>query len=324
MNPKNQIPPIVDAIRRKSTFLIVGHVNPDGDCLGSMCALGIGLRRLGKQVSVLCPEGVPDLYRFLPGSEDIVQIAPAGEPCEVAITVDCEDLERTGDALETVRSCSTLVEIDHHPGPKRETPLLLLDRNLASTAELIVPLLEALGIEMTADIATCLLTGIITDTGSFRFSNVRSSTLRTAADLVDAGASASMVAHQVYEVRSFASIKLLGLTLSTLQTTAEGRIAYASVSQEQLREAGASDADTEGIPNYVKSIHGVEVGLFFREASDGATRVSLRSVEGLDVSQVARLFGGGGHPLASGCTLDEPLRAAEKLVIDAVKTCMGF
>lgn len=325
MNPKSQLTAtIADIIRRKNSFLILGHVNPDGDSLGCICALGIGLRRLGKKVTMLSPEGVPELYRFLPGSEEIVQAAPAGEPCDVAITVDCEDVDRTGDALDAVRSCETLIEIDHHPVMERETNLALVDPSLASTAEVLIPLLNELGIEITPDIATCLLVAIVTDTGSFRFSNVRPSTLRAAADLMDAGTSVGKVSQQVYEVRPFSSVKLLGLALSTLQTTAQGRIAYASVTQEQLEQAGATDAETEGIPNYVRSIRGVEVGLFFREAPDGETRVSLRSRDGCDVSKVARLFGGGGHPTASGCTLDQPLDVAEKLVIDAVRKCMGF
>jgi phosphoesterase RecJ-like protein len=325
MSPKSQITAaIADVLRLNDSFLIVGHVNPDGDCLGSMCALAIGLRQLGKKVTMLCAEGVPDLYRFLPESEKVVQSFPLGDPCDVAITVDCEDINRVGDVLEAVRSCRALVEFDHHPGGKRETPLALVDASSASTGEVLIPVLKAAGIEITSDIATCLLTAIVTDTGSFRFTNVRSSTLRTAADLMDAGASVSKVAHQVYEVRSFASLKVLGLALSTLQTTADGRIAYASITQNQLQQVGASEADAEGIPNCVKSIQGVEVGLFFREGPDGTIRVSLRSREGLDVSQVARLFGGGGHLLASGCTLDEPLDVAEKLVIDAVKKCMGF
>lgn len=324
MNPKSRIPAaIVDTIKGTNSFLIVGHVNPDGDCLGCMCALGIGLRRLGKKVTMLSPEVVPELYAFLPASEEIVPLSPPGSPCDVAITVDCEDLERTGDALEAVRSCGALIEIDHHPGMKRETPLVLVDPSSASTGELLIPLFELLGIEITPDIAFCLLTAIITDTGSFRFSNVRPSTLRAAADLMDAGASASKIAQQVYEARSFTSMKVLGQALSTLQTTAGGRLAYASITQEQLHQVGGSEADTEGIPNYVRSIRGVQVGIFFREGPDGATRVSLRSREGFDISQVARLFGGGGHPTASGCTLEEPLGVAEKHVIDAVRKCMG-
>jgi phosphoesterase RecJ-like protein len=309
---------------QRNSFLIVGHVNPDGDCLGSMCALGLGLRQLGKQVVMLSMEGVPDLYRFLPGADQIVTEAPLRMGCEVAITVDCDGLERVGDALDAVRSCGALIDVDHHPGVNRETPLALVDSNCASTGEVLIPLLDAVGVRMTKEMATCLLTAIITDTGSFRFSNVRPSTLRIAADLMDAGALPSRIAQQVYEGRSFASQKVLGFALSSLRTTARGRIAYASISQHQLAQAGATEAETEGIPNTVRSIRGAYVGLFFRESPEKSIRVSLRSREGYDVSQVAKLFGGGGHPTASGCTVDGPLDEAQELVIGAVRKCMGF
>ncbi len=325
MNPKSQIrAAIADTLKLKNDFLITGHGNPDGDSLGSMCALGIGLRQLGKRVTMLSTDGVPDLYKFLPGSCNIVTAVPEGITCDVAITVDCDGLERVGDALDAVRSCGTLIEIDHHPGTKRSTPLALVDSSAASTAEVLLPVMQAAGINITSDIASCLLTAIMTDTGSFRYTNVRASTLRAAADLMDAGASTSKIVQQVYEARSFASVKLTGLALATLQRTAHGRIAYASITQEQLAQAGASDAETEGIPNSVRSIRGVRVGILFREAPDGKTRVSLRSRDGYDVSKVAKLFGGGGHPMASGCTVDKPLSEAQDIVIDAVRKCMGF
>ncbi len=325
MNQTNQIlAAIADAIKRKNSFLIVGHGNPDGDSLGSMCALGIGLAQIGKQITMLSTDGVPDQYAFLPGAEQIVRSLPEGASCDVAITVDCDGLERVGDAIDAVRSCGLLIDIDHHTGVERATELALVDPNWASTGEGVVSVLHAIGVCITTDIAACLLTAIITDTGSFRFSNVRPSTLRIAADLMEAGASPNRIAQQVYETKSFASVKLLGLALSTLHTSADGRIAYAFVTQEALSASGASDSDTEGMPNTVRSIQGVDVGILFREAPDGTTRVSLRSHEGYDVSRVAKLFGGGGHALASGCSLDRPLDDARDLVIDAVKTCMGF
>lgn len=325
MNPKNQVlAAIADTIVQKNCFLIVGHVNPDGDCLGSMCALGIGLAQIGKQVTMLSIDGVPDQYAFLPEAERVVRSMPEGASCDVAVTVDCDGLERVGDAIDAVRSCGILIDIDHHTGVDRDTDLALVDPNWASTGEGVMSVLHPVGARITPDIAACLLTAIITDTGSFRFSNVRPSTLRIAADLMEAGASPSKIAQQVYETKSFASVKLLGLALSTLETAADGRVAYAYVTQEALSASGASDADTEGMPNTVRSIRGVDVGILFREAPDGSTRVSLRSREGYDVSRVAKLFGGGGHTLASGCSLEHPLDKSRDLVIDAVKRCMGF
>ncbi len=312
------------ALRSKTRFLVVGHVNPDGDCLGCVCALGIALQRLGKSVVAVSPDGVPETYQFLPLSESVVQSVADGTPFDVAIIVDCEGLDRTGPVEQSIRSCDFLIEIDHHPGGGRESSVCLVNPSAAATGEILLQLFKVAGIRIDGDIATCLLVAIVTDTGSFRFSNVQSSTFRTAAELVEAGASPSEIARNVYETRSYSSTKLLGLALSTIRTTADGRIAWASISQQQMAESSASGAETEGIVNYVRAVRGTEVGLLFREATNNATHVSLRSRDGLDISQVARLFGGGGHSMAAGCTVERPLTDAEGLVLDAVRKWMGF
>ncbi|MBP6963305.1 MAG: bifunctional oligoribonuclease/PAP phosphatase NrnA [Armatimonadetes bacterium] len=315
---------VAETISRNAGFLIAGHVKPDGDSLGCMCALGLGLRSLGKRVTMLSPEGVPGIYAFLPGTDGIVTSLPEGDASEVAVIVDCEGPDRLGDARDAVLRCSAVVRIDHHPGGDLDAPLSLVDTESASTAEVLLTVLRAVGVKTTPEIATCLLTAIVTDTGSFRFSNVRAATLRTAADLVEAGASLHEIAYHVYDTRTYSSVRLLGLVLSTVRTASDGRIAYARVTREHLAAAQAADADTEGIVNYVKGVLGADVGLLFREAPDNTIRVSLRCRDGLDVSRVARMFGGGGHTVAAGCTIETPLDEAERLVIGAVRACMGF
>jgi len=308
----------------KTSFLIAGHVNPDGDCLGCMCALGIALERLGKRVTMVSPDGVPETYKFLPRSESIVPSVPEDAAFDVAIAVDCEGLDRTGLVEAAMRSCELLIEVDHHPGGRRESAICLVDPSAAATGEIVLRLFKTAGVKIDADIASCLLAAIVTDTGSFRFSNVRPSTFQAAAELTEAGASPSDTARHVYETRSYSSTKLLGLALSTLQTTADGRIAWASITREQMKESSACEAETEGIVNYVLAIQGAQVGLLFREGPENTTRVSLRSRDGLEVSRVARLFGGGGHAMAAGCTVERPLADAQDVVLSAVRKWMGF
>lgn len=309
-------------LRERDSFLLAGHVNPDGDSLGCICALSIFLQSLGKRVLAVSPEGVPDLYKFLPASDLIRINAPQGSRFDVAIVIDCESLDRLGPAQELLPWCSCVMEIDHHPVGAQQADCRLGDSSAASCGEIVLELLKKAKAIMTPEIAECLLTAIVTDTGSFRFSNVTPRTLRAAAELMEAGASASKVARRVYETRSLSSVRLLGMALAGVQTAASGRIAYASITREHMDASEAADVETEGIVNYIRAIRGAQVAILFREGIDGTTRISLRSRDGLDVSQIAHLFGGGGHKTAAGCTVSAPLAQAINLVVDAVQKWM--
>ncbi|MDQ2799194.1 MAG: bifunctional oligoribonuclease/PAP phosphatase NrnA, partial [Armatimonadota bacterium] len=198
----------------------------------------------------------------------------------------------------------------------------VVETRAASTAEIVFALLNALELPITPEVATCLFTGILTDTGSFRFQNVTADTMTVAARLIDAGASPAFVSEHVFENRTFAATKLLGLALSSLSRTLDGRIAWAHVTREDFARLGATDEDSEGLVNPVRSVRGAEVGVSFREMPDGAVRVSLRSREGVDVGQIAQKFGGGGHRMAAGCTLNLPLAEAEAAVLDSLRAAL--
>ena len=320
---KGDLKNAVRILRECSNFLIAGHVSPDGDCLGCMCGLGLVLQGLGKSAVLVSPDGVPDLYRFLPGSDRVVREVPADRRFDAAIVVDCEGLDRLGIVAEALPLCGRVLGIDHHSGGRPGLDLQLVDPSAASCSEIVVELLKEAGIKIEHNVAECLLTAVVTDTGSFRFSNVKPSTLRVAATLIEAGASVNRIARRIYETRSLSSIKLLGMALSAVHTTADGQIAYTSVTRDQMALSSAADAETEGIVNYVRSVRGAQVGILFRECSDGSTKVSLRSRDGLEISQVARLFGGGGHRTAAGCTVKRPLSETIDLVLDTVRKWMG-
>ena len=310
-------------LRESERILIAGHINPDGDSLGSMCALGHALRALGKSVIMVSPDGVPDGYKFLPGSDRIVNQLSQSQQYDLCVMVDSENVGRLGSVAETLKSCRKTLDIDHHPGGERTADVQVVDATSASSGEIVFEILKEMGVTISTPVAECLLTAIVTDTGCFRFSNVKPNTLRIAASLIERGASISNVVRKVYETRPLSSAKLLGTALSTLNTVENGRIAYASISQEQMAAAGADAAEAEGIVNYIRSVRGARVGILFREEADGTTRVSLRAGEGMDVAQIARLFGGGGHKTAAGCTIDAPLAEAVDLVIGAVQKWMA-
>jgi phosphoesterase RecJ-like protein len=217
-----------------------------------------------------------------------------------------------------------MLEIDHHQGEGSGIGLTLIFSTAASCGEIIYDLMQQASIVIDNHIADCLLTAIITDTGSFRFTNVTPATLRISAELVKAGGSPSKISQKVYDTRTLSATRLLGIALSTIRTAAAGRITYTSISQAQMVEAGAEESETEGIVNYVRAIKGVEIGVLFREAPDGGTRVSLRAVAGVDISHVARMFGGGGHKVAAGCSLDLPLNEAIDKVLEALISWMGY
>ena len=311
------------AIRESKTVVLACHVNPDGDALGSLLALALALRPLGKEVTCLSEDGVPDILRFLPGS-DLISRSTDIPTFDLALVVDSGELARVGEQVRPMVSrARRAVNIDHHVVAGTFGDIRVLDSGAASTAEIVYALLQTLEIPLSPEIATCLFTGIITDTGSFRFQNVTPGTLRTAALLVAAGASPPLISENVFENKTFAGTRLLGRALSSLSQSPDGRIVWAHITAADFRSLGAIDAETEGVVNYVRGIRGAEVGMLFREMDNGRIRVSLRSRESVNVAELAQDFGGGGHRMASGCTLNVPLPDAELALVAAAQLAVS-
>ncbi|HLJ56018.1 MAG TPA: bifunctional oligoribonuclease/PAP phosphatase NrnA [Chthonomonadaceae bacterium] len=310
----------VDAVCAAESVVIASHVNPDGDSLGCTLGLAHALRALNKDLVAISTDGVPDIYRFLPGAEWI-QTSTERRDFDLAIVVDAGALERAGRSQrEMLLSAPTLLNIDHHVGDAPFGDIRIVDPEAAATAELIYGLVRALGSRfgrdlMTGAIADCLMTGVITDTGSFRFMNVTPQTFWLAARLQRLGAMPAEIAELVFENRSFASLKLLGCALESLQTTPDGRVAWAVVTAADYARFGAQDAETEGIVNHVRAVRGAAIGVLFREVPGGKVRISLRAREGADVNRIANVFGGGGHRLAAGCSIEPPLGDAVDRVV---------
>jgi phosphoesterase RecJ-like protein len=315
---REQIGPAVAAITDARRVLLVCHINPDGDTLGSMIALGLALEGAGKRVTMLSADGVPDLYAFLPAADRIVRTTDRND-FDLAVVLDAGDLSRVGAAQAVVDACPRVIDIDHHVTAGQFGDIRLLDATAAATGEIVYDLLVALSLPLTLPIAEALLCALLTDTGSFRFMNVTPRTMEVAGEMIRLGASPNTIAECVFENKPFAAQKLLGRALDSLRRSDDGRVVWAHVTQDDFTAFAATDADTEGVVNAIRAVRGTQVALFLREMPSGKLRVSLRSRDPVDVSRIAAVFGGGGHRLASGCTLEGPLAAAEARLVAEVE-----
>lgn len=291
---------IAGILRSAPSVLIVCHVAPDGDCLGASLALALACEATGVRVTVGSADGVPEAYRYLPTSERITTVPPPA-PHAVGVAMECSSLERAGAFADALRACPTLVNIDHHLSNTGYGTVVYWETSAAAVGEQVHEILRAMGTSVTPQIAQCLLTAIVTDTGTFRFPNTTAGTLRRAAELMDAGAAVHTVVEHVYETRSLGSLRLLGRALNHLSLSADGQIAWTAVTPQMLAEAGALPEDTAGLVGLLRQIRGVRVALLFEVTPEGI-RVGIRSRGGPRSHVIAEAFGGGGHRGAAGFT----------------------
>lgn len=306
--------PAAEAIAKAQSIVLACHVNPDGDTLGSALALAHALKKMGKCFTVLSHDGVPEIYQWMPGTE-WVQRDTDERDFDLSIVCDTGTSERVGRAREAVESARLTLNIDHHVAEGEFGKIRVVNSKAAATGELVYGLLKSMGAEIDRKIAECLMCAIVTDTGSFRYMNVTPHTFKVAGDLMAYGAWPATISELVFENRSLASIKLLGRALDSLRVTGDGLIAWAHIRAKDYEDLGASDEDTEGIVGHVRAVKGSCVGILFREIPGKKVRISLRSREGYDVNAVAQVFGGGGHKLAAGCSIDPPLENAERMLL---------
>lgn len=307
---------VADLLARRDGFVLAGHRDPDGDSLGSALALATGLEQLGKRAVVVSVDEIPVAYRGLPGMARVVRASRLPEGYPVAILVECNGIERSG--LEGFEG-RTLVNIDHHANNPEFGDLNWIDPDVAAVGVMVHELLTALGVDLTPEMATQIYLAVLTDTGSFRYSNTDARTLRLAADLVDAGVDPSAVASAVYENVSLQKVRLMGEALRSLTLEDDGRLAWMHLGHEAFRRAGPSP-DTEGIVNQARAVEGVSVAVFFKEVEPRSYRVSLRSDGSVDVAAVASSFGGGGHPRAAGCAVSGGLEEVRRRVLEALRS----
>jgi phosphoesterase RecJ-like protein len=304
---------VLQEIRGRRRFVVTSHARPDGDGIGSALACGQILRLMGKEAEVVMHDGVPRIYQNLPFADRVVQVDAVPEN-DAVILLECDSVQRTQLAgLEKY----FLINIDHHASGRNFGNVNWIDSEAMATAELVFRLARLACVPVDRDIATCLYTALMTDTGSFMFKGTNEHTFAVARDLVLAGADPALCARHIYFGHSTAKMRLLGAALSNLHR--EGPLAWIWVTQEQMTRLGAREEDCEGLVNYALSIDDVQVAIFFRELPDQRFRVSLRSKGEVNVSTVAESFGGGGHKCASGCSIDGPLAQAVSRIVERLR-----
>jgi phosphoesterase RecJ-like protein len=326
-NAEQAAPAIARCIQDKQHILLITHVNPDGDAVGALLGLGLYWKQQGYQVTMIAPTSLPEYTLRLKSVERIQvysrkPVLPSA--ADTIVLVDTGDVHRIARIYEEQAeylAARPLIVIDHHATNVGEGIINLVDPSLSSTCELLYCLLRAWDARITPDIATALLMGITTDTQSFKTSNTTPSALRTAADLIELGADRDLIMRDVYSNIRFETAKLLSLALAELKR--DGPIAWTHVSQAMLHGTGAKEDASEEVTDYIANLGGFKATVLFKERKDGAIKVSLRSIPGIDVASVAQQFGGGGHRQAAGATLPGPLADAEARLLVALRAAVG-
>ena len=322
---KEKFKNISKLIEPACTILITSHKDPDGDSIGSQLALAEYLEGKGKICRVINQGELPSKYRFLDPSRKIQNINSAKNAEEQKVTsdlvmvLDCTSLERIGEAVKTIPPGITMINIDHHPDNEGFGALNYIDEAASAVGEIIFQFLKSSHFALSPLAATLLYAAILTDTGRFKFSNTTPQCLKVCAELIEAGADPRYLTNQLYFNHSLSFLKLLGSVLSRPQILMEGKICVMTIKQDHLLELGVDPSELEGVVDYTLYVKGVEIGLLFTEKENRKTKVNIRSQNAFDVSRIARIFGGGGHRNAAGCTLEMSLNQAKTVIIDQIE-----
>lgn len=308
------------AIKKFNKFLITSHINPEADAVGSQVAMASLLRKLGKVAVMLDDSPAPSVLQFIKGTEEISKEMPHDFDYQAVIILDSPDLARIGRVNEYIKKDAVIINIDHHVSNINFGKFNWVEPEFSSAGEMVYGLFKAFKVKIDLDDAIALYVAIMTDTGSFRYSNTSSKTHRIAAELVDIGVQPYEMHTKIYETSSIQDTNLLGESLQTMKLTEDGKIAWLWVTKEMLKKTKASLEGTEGIINFARSIGGVEIAILFRETgTEDRVKVSFRSKGKADVNKLAAAFNGGGHPTASGCTVFGKIEEVEKKVLEKAK-----
>ncbi|MEK3882184.1 bifunctional oligoribonuclease/PAP phosphatase NrnA [Paenibacillus sp. PL2-23] len=311
-------------MKANASFLVVSHVQPDGDAISSTVVISWLLERLGKRAVLINESELPSRLQYLVHFDRIHSYKRQRPEAsfDAVIAVDCADNRRIGEVSLMFPEGIPLLNIDHHPTNNRFGTVNVIRPNAAATVEMLYDLIERAGLEPDLDCAVAIYTGLLTDTGGFRYSNTTPRVMEIAAKLLAAGVSGSELADQLLEKMTAAKLKLLQTSLARLTFSDDLKIGWLYIGKDDLKACGAVPEDLEGIVNYALNVDGVEVGILFKETSDGGVKASLRSAGKADVAEIAQSFGGGGHVRASGCRLEGDLGEAIKRVVEEVRKAL--
>lgn len=314
---------ILDAVKGSESFCIVGHIRPDGDCIGSQLGLSMALINAGKKVTCWNQDTVPAKLAFL-DSKKLIEKPEKGRAFDCVIATDCASLERLGTAAECIDDRKIFINIDHHASNTRYAEINWVSPREPSTGELIFRLLKAANWPITPAISDCLFTAVSTDTGSFQYPTTRPATYHVAGELVKRGANLAKICDEVYQSYPLARVRLLRHVYNKFRLTHNNQIAYFWLKKSDYTRTGSDPSDSEGLIDHIRDIEPVVIACMFEEVDPVLTRISLRSKSAkVDVNKVAQMFGGGGHPAAAGARVQGTMLSVQRRVVAALKKALN-
>lgn len=325
----NDFDEISKALQKNNNFLITSHVNLDGDGIGSELAFYFILKKLKKKPIILNQDKLPKIYDFLPGSNKVHYLDDNcidTKSIDVGIVLDCSNVKRIGKTYEIFKNIKTIINIDHHKSNENFGSLNYVDSSVSSVGEIIYELIRSINIDLLdEDISTCLFAAIITDTGSFRYSNVSSKTFKIASDLTSFGIKPYLIANNIYNRKTYSGLKLLGEALTTLEMDDSKYVSWLTITRKMLNNAKANDEEIEGIIDLATTLDNTEISILFRETKDNKIKISFRSKGNFDVNKFAGKFKGGGHPNAAGCLCSGKMDKIKEIILSElfkeIKSC---
>lgn len=309
---ENILKDIALKLKNSDNIYILSHQNPDGDTMGSAFSLYYSLRQLGKNAKVLCTDEVPKKFENFKSGYENLDFEP-----ELIVSVDIAATQLLGVKLEQYKDKIDIC-IDHHRTNGIEATLKYVDINAAATCEIMYQLLVEMNINFTKQIADCVYTGMCTDTGCFKFSNVTSKTLRIAADLIDLGCDYAEINRLLFDTKTKGRLEMEKQVLENMEFYCDNKVALIVISQEMLKKTGIDSAEIDGISAMPRQVEGVEIGITMREREEGGYKVSLRTNEPIDASKICQKLGGGGHIRAAGCLINRELKEAKERLLEQI------
>jgi len=312
---------IIQQFNNSNKIIVVTHTHPDGDAIGSLIAMGMSLEALNKKITLYCESLIPAVYRFLPEVHRVVNKI-GNLNYDMAVILDCGDLSRVGQTVSYLDQIPVIVNIDHHVTNTRFGHLQLIDTSACATAEIVYRLIKQMGLTFSKSVATSIYTGILADTGSFRFSNTNKAAFAICQEMVEIGVDPHNIAQHVYGTYSLSRIKLLNLALDSIELSENGKLSIMTLTQKMFDETNTKPEDVDGLINYAQRIEDVEVAALIQEHHNGNENsrttnrfhVSLRSDGTFDVAAIAAMFGGGGHSSAAGFSIEETLSSVKSRI----------
>ena len=308
---------ILEEINKANSIVILTHEAPDGDAIGSSLAMHLALKQLGKESDMIIPE-YSRMFSFLPGAEDIKEESNIKD-YDLAIALDCGDLKRLKCGEEYFETAKRKIEIDHHSSNTMFGDLNFVNPVSPACCEILIEIFGYFGINIDKKIGSCLVAGIITDTGGFRYSGVTAETFEFTAELLRLGVNVSEIYKRVQDTKTRANFELTKLIIDRMEMLENGKITFTYITKQDEIDVGAEAGDHEGLVEIGRDIEGVEVSIFIREKDEGGFKVSMRSNSYVNVADICLLFSGGGHPMAAGCYIKEDKEIVKEKLLKELK-----